>query len=340
MSRRWQIALFVVGAAVFAYLVGQIGLGQLASDAARTGWMFVPIVGLYALVYACSALAWQLTMASHAHRPSFWRLWTIVISSGAINFLTPVVNAGGEPYRVAAVAPWLGRRRGAGSVILHRMLHSLSYVLVWLTAVALAFVLLPKDTPALVFVLLGLTAVVLLGVIALFLFAHRRGVLERILNVMHRVPLVNRLARLIEPRRTTLVQLDLQIVDFHHRHPRRFVQAIGLEYLSRCIFMLELMLIATSIGLSLGYWRAFAIGGLEAMVGNVLFFVPFELGAREGSFFLLFGLFGMDPQLGFYTSLVSRVRDFVWIGAGLLMIWAAGVRKRSAAPAVPAAPSV
>jgi len=62
----------------------------------------------------------------------------------------------------------------------------------------------------------------------------------------------------------------------------------------------------------------------------VLFFVPFELGAREGAFYLLFGLFGLDPQLGLYASIVSRVRDIVWIGAGLLLIWPAAVRERTA----------
>ncbi|HZE93488.1 MAG TPA: lysylphosphatidylglycerol synthase domain-containing protein, partial [Gemmatimonadales bacterium] len=139
MIRKWHAGLFVLGAAVFAYLVARIGLGQLASDAGRTGLMFVPIVLLYALVYACSALAWQLTMATDRSRPSFWRTYAVTIAAGAINFLTPVINAGGEPYRVAAMAPILGRQRAAGSVILHKMLHSFAYVLVWLTAIVLAF---------------------------------------------------------------------------------------------------------------------------------------------------------------------------------------------------------
>lgn len=320
MSRTWQAALFVLGAAVFGYLVAQIGVGQLATDAAQTGWMFVPIVGLYALVYACSALAWQLTMAGDPDRPSFWRTYAVLIAAGALNFLTPLVNAGGEPYRVAAIAPWLGKRRAAGSVILHRMLHSFTYVLVWLTAVVLAFALLPPTTSALVYLVLGLIGVLLLGIIALFLFAHRRGLLERLLNWMHRLPLVRRLASLLEPRRAVLVELDDQIRQFYHQQPRRFVQAIALEYLSRCLFMLELVVIALSLGVRLGYPLAFAIGGLEAIAGNLLFFVPFELGAREGSFVLLFALFGIDPQLGLYTSIVSRIRDFTWIGLGLVMI--------------------
>src|SRR5438477_12056422 len=185
MSRTLQIALFVLGASVFGYLVARIGVGQLLSDAGRTGFMFVPIVLLYALVYACSALAWQLTMGDSG-RPPYWRTYAVLVSAGALNFLTPVINAGGEPFRAAAVAPWLGKRRAAGSVILHRLLHSFTYVLVWLTAAVLAFPLLPPDTHPIVRVLLLVVLVLILGIIALFLFAHRRGVLERVRNGMHR----------------------------------------------------------------------------------------------------------------------------------------------------------
>ncbi|PYP55105.1 MAG: hypothetical protein DMD40_14335 [Gemmatimonadetes bacterium] len=326
MSRTLRLALFLLGVAVFGYLVTQIGIGQLASDAGRTGFMFVPIVLLYSLVYACSARAWQLTMGE-SNRPSFWRTYAVTISAGALNFLTPVVNAGGEPFRVAALAPWLGTRRAAGSVILHRMLHSFAYVLVWFTAIVLAFALLPRETPNAVLIMLGVVGLVLLCILALIMSAHRSGVLERLLNWMGRVPLLRRLAARLEPKRTMLVELDQQITEFYHRQPRRFVQAILLEYLSRCIFMVEIVLIVASLGYRLSYLSAFAIGGLEGLAGNLLFVVPFEIGAREGAYFALFSLFGMDPQLGLYTSLVSRIRDFVWIGLGLLLMLPAAERQ-------------
>jgi hypothetical protein len=324
MSRPLQLVLFLLGATVFGYLVAQIGVGQLFADAGRTGWMFAPILMLYALVYACSALAWQLTMGD-VSRPPFWRTYAVQISAGALNFLTPVINAGGEPFRAAAVAPWLGRQRAAGSVILHRLLNALTYVLVWLTAVVLAFALLPRNTSPAVFIALAVVGLFIVSILALLLSAHRRGVLERMLNWLSRIPLLRRLAARLEPRRAMLVELDRQITDFYHRQPKRFVQAILLEYLSRCIFMLELVLIVTSLGSQLGYGLAFTIGGLEAIAGNILFMVPFEIGAREGAYYGLFGLFGIDPLLGLYTSIVGRVRDFAWIAAGLLLIWATPV---------------
>jgi len=134
---------------------------------------------------------------------------------------------GGEPYRIAALTPYLGTRRAAGSVIVHRMLHSLAYVLVWLTALGLGFVMLPRGTAPTVVVVL--TATVLAGLIALLLFGHRSGVLERVLDGMHRVPVVRRLA---PPRAAPCAARRARSPhhDFYHRYPRRFVQAVGLEY--------------------------------------------------------------------------------------------------------------
>ena len=329
MTRPIQIALFVLGATVFGYLVSRIGIGPLAADALNTGFMLVPIVLLYALVYACSAGAWQLTMGDF-QRPSYWRTYAVTIAAGALNFLTPMINAGGEPFRAGALAPWLGKRRAAGSVILHRMVNSLAYVLVWLTAVVLAFPLLPRDTPAVVLIVLTIAGIVLIAIIGLFLSAHRSGVLERLLDVLQRLPFIRRLAALIEPKRTILVELDRLITDFDHRCPGKFIRAVLLEYLGRCIFMFEILLIVASLGYHLGYLRAFTIGGLEAIAGNVLFVIPFEVGAREGAYYLLFHLFGLDPQLGLYTSIVSRVRDFAWIAAGLLLILVIGPTPASA----------
>src|SRR5260370_34375493 len=95
--------------------------------------------------------------------------------------------------------------------------------------------------------------------------AHRSGMLERILNWLSRVPLLRRLAAALEPKRAMFIDLDRQITAFYHRHPGRFVQAILLEYLSRCIFMLDLVLIVASLGVRLNYLQAFTIGGLTAI---------------------------------------------------------------------------
>jgi len=163
VSRKLQLLLFVCGSAVFAYLVARIGVGHLLADAVRTGWLFVPIVLLYGVVCACNAGAWWLSMADEPSRPPFWRAYAITVASFSLNFMTPMVNVGGEPFKIAAVAPWLGLRRAAGSVVIYQILHTLGMLLSFLTAVVLGALLLPRN-PA-ILASLALAFVVLAGLV-------------------------------------------------------------------------------------------------------------------------------------------------------------------------------
>ena len=332
MSRRLQLLLFVCGCAVFAYLVTRIGVGQLLADTVRTGWLFVPIVLLYGVVCACNAGAWWLSMADEPSHPPFWRTYAITVAGFSLNFMTPMVNVGGEPFKIAAVAPWLGLRRGAGSVVIYQMLHTLGMLVSFITAVVLGALLLPPH-PA-ILASLALAFVVLTTLVWLLLTGHRHGGLERLLDLLHRVPLLDRLAVRLEPRRASLAQMDEQITEFYHRRPQRFVQALALEYLSRSIFMIEYMLIAWGVGVKMGYAQAYVIGGLTSLIQNVIFVVPFEVGTKEGSLYLVFQLLGLEPALGVYTALVSRLRDLAWIGGGLALVWFSGRRahERAAGP--------
>jgi uncharacterized protein (TIRG00374 family) len=318
MSRRWQLLLLAAGAALFALVVRRIGADDIARNATEVGWLFVPILLLYGVAYACNTAAWRLTMSPRGPRPSFWRTYAITVSGFSLNFVTPMVNAGGEPFRVAALAPWLGRRPAASSVIAHRMLHTLALLLTWLTALVLALFLLPASA-AVILALLAAVAVVA-GLALLLLRGHRHGVLESGLELMHRIPLVRRAALRLEPRRPALAEMDAQIAELYHEAPARFFGALAFEYASRALYVVEYWLICYGVGVAMSFAQAYLIGGLSSLALNALFFIPFELGSKEGVLYLLFELIGLDPKAGVYTAIVSRARDMVWIAGGLVLL--------------------
>ena len=71
------------------------------------------------------------------------------------------------------------------------------------------------------------------------------------------------------------------------------------------------------------------------MLFRSIFIVPFEVGTKEGSLYLFFRLLRLDPALGVYTAIVSRLRDLAWIGAGLGLVWLSGrhpTAERATAP--------
>jgi uncharacterized membrane protein YbhN (UPF0104 family) len=285
--------------------------------------MIVPIVLLFGLVYVCQTRALQLIMSEEPVRPTFVQTFGTFVSGSALNFVTPVVSVGGEPYKVASLAPFLGVRQAAGVVILHTMLRTLAQLLAWTTALGLGLMLLPHTTALTVLQLLALAVVG--GLVGLLLAAHRRGGLGHALDWLDRIPPLQRLARRLAPYRETLDAMDAQITGFFHRHPRRFVQALALEYLGRAVFMFEFCLIGLSLGARVSYLDAFVVGGLEGLLSNALFFVPYGVGTREGITVLLFQRLGYPGGLGLFAALVDRLRDVIWIAAGLGLIW---VRRR------------
>jgi Lysylphosphatidylglycerol synthase TM region len=295
------------------------------------GWLFGPILALYGVVYACHAQAWRLCMPRGQGRPSFGATYAITVSGFSLNFVTPLVNAGGEPFRAAAVAPWLGRRAAASSVVVHRMLNTLGLLLTWLTALLLTLLLVP--CPLWLTVVLSVAAAAVTALALLLLRSHRRGGLVTGLDLLLRLPLPARIASSLGARRETLARMDHDIAAAYHDAPSRFSGALALEYGARCVYMLEYWLICLGAGVPASLLQAYLIGGLSSLALNALFFVPFELGSKEAVLYLLFGVVGLDPRAGVITALVSRARDLAWIGAGLLLL-AALLRRRSASATI------
>lgn len=323
MKRSTLLLCFLAGAAVLAYLINRVGFAALVAEARHTGPMFPVIFASYGLVYVCNTAAWRVILGNgeNGQSLSFWRAYALFTSGFALNFLTPVLNFGGEPFRVGAAGRVVGIRRAAASVLIHNVLRALSFMFGWVTALALALVLLPASAG--LDALLAGAMLVSGALILLTLAGHRRDLLTRALDLLQRVPVLRRLGHRLEDRRPALIEIDRQVSDFYHRTPRRFWQALGLEYVSRWVLALEYYLILVSLGQHVSFIVAFVITILGGLITNLLFFFPYEVGSKEGGLFLLFRLFGIPGKLGVYAGLVDRVRDLAWIALGLVLVWVA-----------------
>ncbi len=331
MTRKLRVLLFLAGTALFVFLLQHVGIGRLLDDLRRTGWVFAPIVAVYAGVYACQALACWLVMADEPGRPSYPRTLVIMVAGFALSSVTPFVQLGGEPFKVGAFASWLGTRRATGTVVTYYLINTLSNILTWLVAIAAVLLLFRPAAP--LALALALTAAVLALLLAFVFSRNRAGVFGLALRLLGATPLLRRLAGPLERRRGTLAQLDEQIAGFYRRSPSRFALALALDFTGRTIGMLEYWLIALSVGLPIGFLRAFLMGSFLTLGLNLLFFVPFDLGSREGGMALIYRMLGLPPALGVYAGVVTRLRWAAWVAIGLTLLWAVGGRTRAAAAA-------
>lgn len=326
VSRRIQLVFFALGLAFFAWLVARIGPRVILDELARTGWVFIPIVLVWGIVYVSNTIAW-LAITDDAEAPlPFWRAYAISVASFSINYITPMISLGGEPFKIAASARWLGGRAAASSVVAFRIVHTLGQLIFWLLTLPIAYVMLPHTTPTMI--LLGVaTLALLIGAVLLALLLRASaiepfvtGVAERVM----RVPILGRLSRLVLGQRTSLATVDAALARLADERIRDLLIALGAEVCGRFIAMLEYLFIARSIGVAIDYPTAVLIGGFSQLVLNLFFFIPFEMGSKEGGLYLIFRLLGFAPALGVFTAIVSRLRELAWIAIGLMLIWATG----------------
>lgn len=318
MTRRRRLALLAAGILVYALILWAVGLDTLAANLRQAGWTLLPVAGVYVLVYAFYNAAWLVLLLDEPRRPGFWASFAITTTAFGINYITPVVNAGGEPYRAAATAAWTGTRRATGATVLYYLLHALSSLALWLAALVAGLLVLPRTTwhlSGIVLLALGIVALA-----TLVLSAHRRGMLEAVLNLLNRIPWLRWAGRRLELHRESLAEMDGQIRAFWHQHPGRFGSAFLLECGGRGVQVLEFWLICRGVGVPISYAEALCIGGLAALALNIFFFMPFELGSKEGSLIGIFLALGYTAPLAVYASVVSRLRELVWIGIGLALM--------------------
>ncbi|HUL45110.1 MAG TPA: lysylphosphatidylglycerol synthase transmembrane domain-containing protein [Bacteroidota bacterium] len=327
---RTGIGFFIFGAAVFAYLIYRFGVDQIVRNVERAGWSLVYVFCVWFLIYIANALAWKLLLDSNGKKMSFVRLFMVTVSGFVINYITPVIALGGEPYKINALSDSLGTSRSVSAVVLYRMVHLLGHMFLLLTGIIAALIFL--GFPIAVQMILLVAGVLIAGIIFLTLAGHRNGVFQNIHGFVNRMPLLRKAAPSLSRYRENLEEMDEVITDVYHHARRKLYAAIGLEYLSRVLMGVEVYLILRGIGIDTTIVSALFLYVSYSIVINLLFFIPLNLGAREGGLALGLGTLALPPLLGVYLGVVMRVREFFWIALGLLFILFTNKQKPSGVP--------
>lgn len=326
MNKFVRIGAFVLGAVVLTVLVIHSGPGLLWRSLRDSAWVVGPLIALWGLVYACNARAWQLLIPNRPAEFTFWRAYLLTISSFAMNYATPVFSFGGEPLKVAGATPVLGTRCAVGSVVGFRFLHAMSHIVVFLTAVIPAAILLPH-TPA-IFAMLGVATFAFAAAGYFLLSQHRDGIFERGVALLGKLRPLRRLATHLEENRGRLQELDRELTAIHAA-PGQFKWALATEVAGRILSTFEYTIIFYGLGLGLDFPRAYVVANISSVITNLLFFMPFEIGSKEGGAYLVFAWLGLDPKMGTSAALLSRMRELSWMAIGLTALLLMGDAKKA-----------
>ena len=330
MKKKYQNLFFVFGVAVLAVMVSQLDFAQVWDGLRRAGYWFAAVVALWLFLYMFNTTAWYIIIASTAskhrgerlRRPcevGFWWLYKVTVSGFALNYATPGGLMGGEPYRIMALAPRIGTERASSSVILYAMTHIFSHFWFWLLSCLLYVATQPVN--AFMAVLLSVIAALCTLAIWFFIKGYKKGIAVRCMNILSHFPgLKRRVQGFIERHEGQLATIDKQIAALHNQNPRAFVSAVALELACRVASALEIYFILLVIMPSADYLECILILAFTSLLANLLFFMPLQLGGREGGFLMSAKGLSLTANAGILVALIVRIRELIWTAIGLLLI--------------------
>ena len=324
MSKKYQNGFFIFGLVVLIIMITQLDFQQVWSGLQRAGYWFFAVVALWLGLYVMNTLSWFIIIRQSGTGAdkspfSFWWLYKITISGFALNYATPGGLMGGEAYRIMALAPKIGTERASSSVILYVMTHIFSHFWFWLLSAGL-FVLTRKPTPAIA-VILVLTALFCLLGIWFFIKGYKKGMAVRLARWLSHIPWIGKWARrMIEENREKLENIDKQIAALHKQNPVAFASAVLLELGCRFISSFEIMFVLLVLTPNVDFISCVIILAFTSLFANLLFFIPLQLGGREGGFMLSASGLAMAASSGIFVALIVRIRELIWTAIGLLLI--------------------
>ena len=307
----------------------KVSFAQLWADICHAGYWLIAILFLWVFLYIMNAWTWRIIIRGSGPCPiSFWRILKLTITGFALNYATPAGLMGGEPYKIMELKPYIGTQRATSSVLLFAMMHIFAHFWFWTTSIVVylvlvAFGILPINV-GMGIVLLLMTCFCGAG-IYLFIRGYKKGMVVKLIRFISHIPGLKRWARnFADNHQEDLQKIDRQISELQGQNQRSFYGSFALEYVGRVLqsfeiyFMLLLFDAGTGGGLTFVY--AFLILSFTSLFANLLFFLPLQLGGREGGFAMSVAQMGMTADIGLFISIICRVRELFFTALGLLLM--------------------
>ena len=307
---------------MLAIMLTQLDYRQVWDGLRSAGYWFFAVVALWAFLYIFNTATWYIIIKSGSkektHINFFW-LYKVTISGFALNYTTPCGLMGGEPYRIMALSPKIGTERASSSVILYAMTHIFSHFIFWLLSIFIFIFTEPVNfIEGVVVTVAG--AFCVLG-IWFFLKGYRKGMAVRLGNLLSHIPGVKKWSKgFVSKHKEQLDTIDRQIAALHNQNRKSFVAAVSLELACRFCSAFEIMFVLLVLMHDVSFAQCVLILAFTSLFANLLFFLPLQLGGREGGFMMSTASLALSASSGIFIALIVRIRELIWTAIGLLMI--------------------
>jgi Lysylphosphatidylglycerol synthase TM region len=318
----WKAAFSVLGLGSLLWILNGYGFGRLVHDASSLGWWSLPLALSFLPVVFCYGLAWWLLTPALKlrHLSAVVRFSVIAV---AWNNLSPFVKVLGEPIRVVLLERWLPRKPALQSVVLYNLVHVLGTLGAFFFG-SLALLLFFPVSKGLRVGFLALLVLSPLILLALYFGPHYA-----------RLPRARRRAQ--KGPRSKFMKAGFwlrwslsKIRIFSGRHPLRFWAAVTVEIAARFVEGLTFYFAFLAMGHAAPAFTCALLDVGRALMDNIFFFIPYQMGSREGGILLLAQhAVGLQRNDAVSAAVFYRLVEILWMGAGYIFWISDGKSLRS-----------
>ena len=287
--------------------------------------LYLPgVIGTWAFVYAFNALAFQVLVnySDHDKHLSYAHAMKLTISGFAFSYTTPF-GSGGAPYRVMELSRYIGMPRAVSSVALYAMMHVFSHFFLWTTALIVFVATHFTSMNGWIWAFAGIYLTIFCAAAVFFSYSYKHGIIARLFRIFFFIPFLRQPSRRFYERNAEAFNTIDANIRFLYEHPRQLWGSLAAEYVARLLNSFEFYFILLAFGISDATLSdGLIILGFSSLMGNLLFFLPMQIGAREGSLAVIVPLLfhGIGQAIGIYISFYTRIREIFWIFVGVILV--------------------
>lgn len=282
------------------------------------------IIAIWAVVYGLYSWAFQIIVngSDHDKHLSFRHSVKLTLSAFAFTGLTPL-GFGGGPYRVMELAKYIGTPRSISSVALYSMMHILSHFVLWAIGCVVFIGCHMETMNAFIWTLLIAYLMVFFGVAAFFNYSYKYGILCKLFHIFFYIPFLKGPCKRFYERNYDAFQTTDANIRYLYEHPRQLWGSLVIEVLGRILTSYEFYFILLAFGIEgANFTDALIILCFSSLIGNILYILPFQIGAREGSLAIILPLLYpvATAGIGIYVSIFTRIREIFWVVIGVALV--------------------
>lgn len=281
------------------------------------------VIALWLPVYILNAWSFQLLVNTSDHDKylSLRQSLRLTVSAFGFTAITPL-GFGGGPYRVMELSRYIGTPHAISAVALYSMMHIYSHFVLWAMGCIVFLLFYNALLTSWIVTLIATYLVVFAGVIIFFRYSYKHGILCRLFQIFFYIPCLSGPSRRFYARHYDAFQITDANIRFLYEHPRQLWGSLVNETIGRLIATLEFFFILLAFDIEgASMLDALIIYCFTSLIGNILYILPMQIGAREGSLAVIMHLlYASATGIGIYASIFTRIREIFWVLIGVALV--------------------